>query len=373
MKNTEYRLGELFCGPGGIALGAKSARVVHGDEVFTIRHVWAVDNDSSACATYRKNICPERPEIVICQDVRSLDFEALASISEVDGLAFGFPCNDFSIVGERKGIEGAFGSLYLYSVEALQILRPHWFLAENVGGLRSTNNGRGFDVILGAFRSAGYKVYPHLYKFEKYGIPQARHRIVVVGIRDDIPCEFRIPSPEPFRDVDVSCRKAIEDPPIPDRAPNHELTKQSDLVVERLKHIKPGENAFTASLPEHLRLNVKSAKISQIYRRLDPDKPSYTITGSGGGGTHVYHWSENRALTNREKARLQTFPDSFVFCGSKESVRRQIGMAVPPKGAEIIFNALLASLAGIEYPSVPPNITAVESLFEGPHYVFRES
>ena len=91
------------------------------------------------------------------------------------------------------------------------------------------------------------------------------------------------------------------------------------------------------------------------YRRLDSTKPSYTITGSGGG-THVYHWSENRALTNRERARLQTFPDDFVFYGSKESVRKQVGMAVPCDGAQIILEALLKTLAGQSYESVEPSV-----------------
>ena len=98
------------------------------------------------------------------------------------------------------------------------------------------------------------------------------------------------------------------------------------------------------------------ARISQIYKRLNPDRPAYTVTGSGGGGTHIYHWAEPRALTNRERARLQTFPDDFVFMGSKESVRKQIGMAVPCRGAKLIFEAVLRSFAGVEYPSVPCNI-----------------
>jgi len=89
---------------------------------------------------------------------------------------------------------------------------------------------------------------------------------------------------------------------------------------------------------------------------LDPNKPSYTVTGSGGGGTHVYHWKENRALTNRERARLQTFPDNFIFEGSKESVRKQIGMAVPVKGAKIIFEAILKTFAGINYSNVEANL-----------------
>lgn len=128
------------------------------------------------------------------------------------------------------------------------------------------------------------------------------------------------------------------------------------MVVERLNHILPGQNAFNADLPEHLQLNVKGARMSQIYKRLDPDLPSYTITGSGGGGTHVYHWEEPRALTNRERARLQTFPDNYVFEGSKESVRKQIGMAVPCNGAQIIFEAILKTFAGIEYESMEANL-----------------
>jgi len=92
--------------------------------------------------------------------------------------------------------------------------------------------------------------------------------------------------------------------------------------------------------------------MSQIYRRLDPTRPAYTITGSGGGGTHGYHWAQDRALTNRERARIQTFDDDHFFCGSKESVRKQIGMAVPPKGAKVIFQAVLKTMAGESYDEV---------------------
>jgi DNA (cytosine-5)-methyltransferase 1 len=127
-------------------------------------------------------------------------------------------------------------------------------------------------------------------------------------------------------------------------------------VIERLKRIPPGGNAWHDNIPPRLRLNVNGAKLSQIYRRLEPHKPSYTITGSGGGGTYGYHWKEPRALTNRERARLQTFPDDFIFWGGKDSVRKQIGMAVPPKGAKIIIEAVLKSYAGLNYPSVPANI-----------------
>lgn len=343
----EFRLGELFCGPGGLAYAAISAKIENPE--YKIIHKWANDYDSDTCNTYRRNICPDDRESVICGDVRKLDIEPLG---DIDALAFGFPCNDFSVVGEQKGVNGTFGPLYTYGVKVLKKYRPLWFLAENVGGLKSANEGRAYEKIKKDLMEAGYRIYPNLYKFEEYGVPQARHRMIIVGIREDLPFEFRIPSPNPYKDVDVTCRTALEKPPIPANAHNNELTKQSVQVVERLNYIKPGENAFSADLPERLKLNVKGAKISQIYKRLNPDKPAYTVTGSGGGGTHIYHYTEPRALTNRERARLQTFPDDYIFEGSKESVRKQIGMAVPSKGAKVIFEAILMTFAGIPYESV---------------------
>ena len=338
----KFTLGELFCGPGGLAYGATQAKIE--DPSFGIVHKWANDYDQSTCDTYTYNICPDDPESVICGDVRKLDLE---SLGQIDALAFGFPCNDFSIVGEQKGFDGTFGPLYSYGVRVLELYKPMWFLAENVGGLKSANEGRAFEKIQEDLKAAGYRIYPHLYKFEQYGIPQARHRVIIIGIREDLPFEFRVPSPELYKDVDNSCRTALEVPPIPADALNNEQTRQSATVIERLKYIKPGQNAWDADLPEELKIKSKT-KISQIYKRLDPSKPSYTITGSGGGGTHVYHYTENRALTNRERARLQTFPDHYYFQGSKESVRKQIGMAVPCRGAQIIFEAVLKTFDGNE-------------------------
>ena len=346
----QYRLGELFCGPGGLAFGAISANI--GLDDFGIIHTWANDNDRDTCDTYIRNICPDAPDTVICSDVRELD---LGSLPPIDALAFGFPCNDFSVVGEQKGFDGKFGPLYTYGVRVLKSHSPLWFLAENVGGLRSANEGNAFQRIMADMQNAGYRIYPNLYKFEQYGVPQARHRVIIVGIRQDLPYEFRIPSTELYKNCDVSCRTAIDIPPIKIDAFNNDVTKQSAVVVERLKYILPGENAWTANLPEGLKIRSKT-KISQIYKRLDPSKPAYTVTGSGGGGTHIYHWAEHRALTNRERARLQTFPDSYEFLGSKESVRKQIGMAVPCLGAKIIFEAILKTFAGIEYESMEPNL-----------------
>lgn len=346
-----FRLGELFCGPGGIGWGATNADI--GNEEYGIVHQWANDYDESTCETYRHNICPDAPETVYHGDIRELD---MTKLDPIDALAFGFPCNDYSVVGEKKGMDGTYGPLYSYGVKILKLFQPQWFLAENVGGLRNANEGTALKKILSELQGAGYTITPHLYKFEDYGIPQARHRLIIVGTRNNIDVTYRVPSPAPYVGVDNTCRTAIEVPPIPEDALNNERTRQSEVVVRRLQHILPGQNAFTADLPEDLKLNVKGAQISQIYKRLDPNRPSYTVTGSGGGGTHVYHWKEPRALTNRERARLQTFPDTYHFKGSKESVRKQIGMAVPCRGAKIIFEAILKCFAGIEYESIEAKI-----------------
>lgn len=347
----KYKLGELFCGAGGIALGAISAKVVHEGIEYSIDHEWANDYDKDACDTFVKNICKGDSSSVYCEDVRTLNIEKLSAI---DAFAFGFPCNDFSVVGEQKGMQGLFGALYSYGVKVIKKHRPLWFVAENVAGLRNSNDGNAFQKILDDLINEGYNVTAHLYKFEEYQVPQSRHRIIIVGIRNDLGLEFKIPAGS--KEKIITSREALENPPIEKDAHNNELTKQSETVVERLKYIKAGENAFTAKMPERLRLNIMGAQISQIYKRLNPDKPAYTVTGSGGGGTHIYHWSENRALTNRERARLQTFPDDYIFLGSKGSVRKQIGMAVPPRGIQIIFESILKTFAGIPYEYTEPNI-----------------
>lgn len=358
--NTEMRdekkfsIAEMYCGPGGIGLAAKKARIEEGSSRFCFKHAWATDYHADTCRTYAKNIFgDENSENVFCSDIRELD---LSKLPYADGFLYGFPCNDFSNVGESKGLQGEFGPLYQYGVEYINKNNPKFIFAENVSGISNSNSGFAFKKILSELSEAGefgYELTTHLYKFEDYGIPQARHRFIVVGFRKDLNQRFKVPAPSRRR---KSASDAIMKPPISSGSLNHDYTRQSKQVIERLKHIKPGQNAWTAELPEHLKLNVGGAKLSMIYKRLDPNKPAYTVTGSGGGGTHMYHWDEPRALTNRERARLQTFPDNFEFVGSKESVRRQIGMAVPVDGAKIILESILKCFAGQDYDFIEPNV-----------------
>jgi DNA (cytosine-5)-methyltransferase 1 len=355
MKKTFY-LGELFCGPGGIGYGAKLAKVNSNNKIFNIKHSWSSDYDRDSCETYKHNISNENVFCTRVEDFFELVDTKKIIIPKFNAFAYGFPCNDYSNVGEKKGIKGNFGPLYSYGVEVLNRYQPDWFLAENVSGISNSNEGNTFKKILGDLKNSGkgYNLTVHKYKFEEYGVPQARHRIIIVGFNKKFGDNFYFKVPRPNYKITTS--KEALSVPISKNDPNHIFTKNSENVIQRLKYIKPGESAFTANIPKKFQLNVKGAKISQIYKRLDPNKPSYTITGSGGGGTHVYHWKENRALTNRERARLQTFPDNFIFKGNKESQRKQIGMAVPVEGARIIFNSILKSFAKINYESIEQNI-----------------
>jgi DNA (cytosine-5)-methyltransferase 1 len=397
----EFKLGELFCGPGGMALGARLATAQSSlkGEGFSIKHVWGVDRDPQAIETYNANDLGEGVQcdaLDFSRNCEGCDHKVIGDFPFINALAFGFPCNDFSMVGKRKGTDGAFGNLYKAGVNAINYSNPTWFIAENVSGIHSANAGQAFQKILSELSDSGkgYDLTVNLYKFEDYGIPQYRHRYIIVGIRKDLGLTFRIPAPS-HRDNHVTAEQALTKP-YEDKTTGRELTNQHERIVERLRFTPPWENAWyldtmlekmtkgaRRDILENLpwrheffgvsdymiekriglcRLHCTKARMSHIYRRLHPNKPSYTITGSGGGGTHVYHWEEHRALTNRERARLQGFPDDFEFIGKKEQVRKQIGMAVPPQGAKIIFEAILKTFAGIEYDWIEPTYSFKENL-----------
>lgn len=413
-KNICFRLGELFCGPGGMAIAAaKCPSVVSakGDR-YSIEHKWGVDFSEAAIETFRANLGDDKG---IQMDAKEFVKKELTPKHRINALAFGFPCNSFSQVGKRRGLgDKNFGDLYKTGISVIEAYSPEWFVAENVSGISKSHDDTHEDAswefvkILQDLSDAGvgYNVVAHLYKFEEYGVPQARHRYVIVGIRHDIAEKrrivFRPPAPQygPGRlHRFVTCKDAL------DKVANETewggvKTRQSETVVMRLIFTPPGENAwkldelvepskysdeeldaYLKNIPwyesdiapkfpirdlhermetirariEEVRLHCRKARMSHIYRRLDPSRPAYTLTGSGGGGTHIYHYSEHRALTNEERAALQTFPEDFVFKGSSEGIRKQIGMAVPTKGAEQIFDAILKTFAKIEYAYVEPD------------------
>ena len=156
-----------------------------------------------------------------------------------------------------------------------------------------------------ARRGWRYVLTPHVYKFEEYGVPQTRHRLIIVGIRRDQKLTFRVPAPTTPNPKDwMSSKKALAD--LNPLLPNNHEEPVSEAVRKRIENTPAGHNCWSSALPKKYRLTgVKGARLSNIYKRLDPNKPAYTVTGSGG--THMYHWKE-RSLTSRRACAAANFP-----------------------------------------------------------------
>ena len=353
-RPTRYAAVSLFAGCGGMDLGAEQSG--------RAKVVWAIDNEHWAVETYRRNLGRHIVEADITE----------TPVPDVpcDILLAGPPCQDYSTLWNHDGLRTARGNLFRQVARFLDALRPAGFVLENVPGLLSANRGVAWTLVRHALRaptsysgvqsrsSVRYDLSADVLDMADLGVPQHRERLIVVGVRRDLAVRPPV-IPTPYAGRPLTVRDALDDNPLPADAPNHEVGLDSSDVVERLKLIPPGGNY--EDIPDGHPLAVRGL-ISHVYRRLDPDKPSYTMIAGGGGGTHGYHHVEPRRLSNREKARLQKFPDDFVFehgCGTNKyearsmypRVRRQIGNAVPPPAANVIVTALADVLV---QAGVPP-------------------
>jgi DNA (cytosine-5)-methyltransferase 1 len=345
-RPKRYAAVSLFSGCGGMDLGAEQSD--------RARIVWAIDNEHWAVETYKRNL----GQHIVEGDI------TVTPVPDVpcDILLAGPPCQDYSTLWNHDGLITARGNLFKQVARYLDTLRPAAFVLENVPGLLSANRGSAWTLVRHALKSptsfAGgparkkkstpgvhYDVSAQVVDMADLGVAQHRERLIVIGVRRDIGARPPV-IPAPFAGAPLTVGQVLDSNPLPEDAANHERGMDSPDVVERLKLIPPGSN-FEA-VPDGHRLAVKGL-ISHVYRRLDPSKPSYTIIAGGGGGTHGYHHIEPRRLSNREKARLQGFPDDFVFefgNGPRDGrsayprVRRQIGNAVPPPAAEVIVSAV---------------------------------
>jgi DNA (cytosine-5)-methyltransferase 1 len=333
MENKRIlKIMSLFAGCGGMDLGFVMAK----HPKFRYEIVWANDFDKDACSTYRKNFKGVK---VVEGDIWAVD---LRETPDADVIIGGFPCEDFSVLrgGTREGFKAKRGLLYTKFVEAVSIKQPLFFVAENVKGLLSIEDGWAIQKIKDDFAKvdhAGYNVQHKLINFADYGVPQKRERVIIVGVRNDLKVRFLYPKPT-HEDRHVPAKIALKG--VEKVKFNNEKLRILPSTEEKLSKIPAGGNY--RDLPEGADKNW----MSLIYKRLHPDKPSPTIVACGGGGTWGYHWKEPRALTNRERARIQTFPDRFEFIGSTTEVRRQIGNAVPPLGIRPIAEQLLKMMNG---------------------------
>lgn len=320
---SKFKIFSTFTGAGGFDIG------FHGDFSFLGRYLEPLDFKTTNAIEINKDACNSleynkkyfENTNVINQDITTVDISKFKD--NVDVLTGGFPCVTYSMIGGRLGLNDDInGKLYETFVDFVDGLNPKIFIAENVKGILSANKGEAIKIITKRFEDTGYKMKIILVNFADYGVPQLRERVLFIGIRNDIDSTFIIPekvdkhitSGEAFKKINTKCK-------------NHTFIKQLAKTSERIGAIPEGGNF--KDLPEHL--SIKGV-MSNIYRRLDRNKPAYTVLAAGGGGTWHYHFKEPRALTNRERARLQSFPDDYIFQGSNAEVRRQIGNAVPPVG-----------------------------------------
>lgn len=338
---------DLFCGAGGFSLGLEKS----GFAVLV-----GVDSWQLALDSYVKNF--KHP--VLCADLAAVSGVDIlrrvgARRGSVDLVVGGPPCQGFSI--QRIGADHDLrNSLVLEYARLVGEILPRLFIMENVPGLLGKRGKELFKRFLSSVDDAGFDTEAHIINAADYGAPQLRRRVVVLGWRRIDMGRFPIPEPSTSAEHYKTVQQAIGDlqtpsPPeiLTPSDPLHRETRLSELNKERLRHIPPGGGM--EDLPIQLRVDCHkngAAKIGHrnVYGRLAPDRPAGTITGRFDSFTRgrFAHPFNDRNITLREGARLQTFPDTFRFSGSQEDIAAQIGNAVPPVLAEALAKSAAAAL-----------------------------
>ena len=263
---------------------------------------------------------------------------------ELDLLSGGYPCQSFSYAGKRLGLNDVRGTMFYYYAKILKQLKPKMFLAENVKGLVSHDGGKTLQTMINVFEEIGYRVQYKVLNAWDYGVAEKRERIVIIGIRNDIPVEFEYPTPYEYKPV---LRDALKDVPKSEGASYPQSKKEVfDLVP-------PG--GCWRDLPEEVAkaymkgsYNLGGGKTG-MARRISWDEPSLTILCSPCmKQTDRCHPDETRPFTIRESARIQSFPDTWQFTGSLNSKYKQIGNAVPVNLAKEIGLSIIKVLKEIK-------------------------
>jgi DNA (cytosine-5)-methyltransferase 1 len=314
------RVVSLFSGAGGLDYGLVRTGM-------TI--VWANDIFENAVETYRENVGRH----IDTRDICSVESD---DIPDCDVVVGGFPCQGFSIANWGRNIEDPRNQLYKQLVRVVAAKRPRYFVGENVRGLASFAKGAVLRQIISEFEDLGYRVHHQIVNAADYGVPQNRMRMLIVGERIDVPPTLIFPPKRTHADPDVAKIKRLKpwlsvgkalahypEPETPNAFHNHECSKYKLRFNGHLGH-----------------------------RRIEADRPSPTVTARGdekGGVVVLHHPNNHRRMTVREMAAVQSFPDDFVFVGTKTSAYRQIANAVPPLLGEAIGRMLLEAAASGAY------------------------
>lgn len=346
MAEKKYTFIDLFSGCGGMSLGF---------EMSGFKELLAIDNWKDALVTYAHNRTDAH---TLCADLSALDPAQVKQdygITDVDVIIGGPPCQGFSVAGKRI-IEDERNKLYKSFVGFVECFHPKAFVMENVPNILSIGGGMVKESILKDFEKLGYKVNVKVLTASDYGVPQNRRRAVFVGLASDEEFDF----PLPFETAKVTSFEALSDltegtisegaayPTEPtcdyqryarsgsDGVYNHEITIHNDRTKEIIAMVPDGGNY--KDLPKELQ---ETRKVHIAWTRLCSSKPSFTIDC---GHRHHFHYKWNRIPTVRESARIQSFPDSFVFTCSRTSQYKQVGNAVPPLLAKAVAEQLRKAL-----------------------------
>lgn len=305
-EKTSYKAVDLFCGCGGLSCGLQQAG---------FQMIGGVEFDKNAYYTYSQNFTHEIVLGDITQDAtKQMLYEKVnhsLNGAELDLLAGGFPCQGFSMSGLRD-VDDMRNKLYLEFVDIAARLQPKWIIGENVDALLTMKKGAIALDIIERFRSIGYDMTCLVLNAADYGVPQIRKRVFFIGNRMGV--ENRFPNPIYKESNYVSVSKAIGDLAYSEenKAFSQIYKKHKKDMIERLSNLKPGGHLY--------------ASRKDSWRRLQAGMPSFTVKNNNGAC--AVHYKEHRLITPREMARLQSFPDEFLFYGAVGMQQKQIGNAV---------------------------------------------
>lgn len=357
-----FRVIDLFCGCGGLSEGFRLA----GYEI-----VGGVDFNEPAIRTYNRNFKRAKG---ICCNLLDMDqtkiIETFGDLKDIDAIIGGPPCQGFSAANRYK-IEGEDprNKLFFEFVKFVDLAKPKAVVIENVRGIVTSNNGYAKDRIYEIFESRGYSVNHKILSASDYGVPQRRQRNFFVMIKDGkkfdfdrldkVQCEVTVQDAigelynyennntnDPIylmNDPDTEYRRYLR--AADNGVSNHEVRYPAEKVQHRISFVPQGGN--WRDVPEELWPTDRKNRHSSAYKRLDVNQPSCTID-TGNNHSNYFHPLYNRIPTVREAARLQSFPDEFVFVGNRSEQYRQVGNAVPPLLAKAIADQLREVIADEE-------------------------
>lgn len=338
---------DAFCGAGGLSLGLRQAGFVV---------VGAFDKDAAAVSTARHN--SSHP--VLLADATTLRGDQLApgyDPGSVDLVAGGPPCQGFSEQNKQRSPDDARSQLVFEFARLVNELRPRAFLTENVKGLSTKRNTALHAALLERFHA--YAVESFVCNSIDYGVAQARERSFLVGFLRSLKVTFRGPLFAPNHRTIADAFRGLPEPCLPEAGPyvaNHTARALGPKSAERAKHIPPGGG--WRDLPPELMMDAHRRQLARgvppgkgwtdVYGRLEWNKPAPTLTTGFADPTkgRYLHPSRDRTITPREAARLQGFPDDYVFMGARTQQARQIGNAVPVPLARAWGKALVGVLGG---------------------------